>query len=90
MSQECPEVVVLGKPGCHLCEAVEMELRSLGAAVSRLIVVNIDTNRALYDQYQLRIPLVTVGGKLVFEASMMDPKGEWKGRLSQLLRSHSP
>ncbi|HYB75554.1 MAG TPA: glutaredoxin family protein [Nitrososphaerales archaeon] len=85
MSRASPEVVLLGKPGCHLCEAVETEVRSLGAAVSRLIVVNIDTDRVLYDKYQLRIPIITVGGKVVFEASMMDPEGEWKDRLSQLL-----
>jgi Glutaredoxin-like domain (DUF836) len=85
MNQESPEVVLLGKPGCHLCEAVETELRSMETIAPRLIVVNIDSNRALYDRYLLRIPIVTVGGKAVFEANMMDPEGEWKKTLARLL-----
>ena len=89
MNKSRPEVTVLGKPGCHLCEAVEQELRSLEGLASRLNFVNIDTNRMLYDKYQLRIPIVTLDGKVVFEASMMDPEGKWKAELSQLLGSHT-
>jgi len=90
LNQESSEVVVLGKPGCHLCEAVETELRSIRTVAPRLRVVNIDSNRALYDRYQLRIPIVTVGGKTVFEASMMDQEGEWKDKLCRLLGWHPP
>jgi glutaredoxin-like protein DUF836 len=85
LNQGSPEVVVLGKPGCHLCEAVETELRSIEAVAPRLRVVDIDSNRSLYDKYQLRIPIVIIGGKAIFEASMMDPEGEWKRILAQLL-----
>ena len=90
MNQEGPEVLVLGKPGCHLCESVETELRCIDTVAPRLRVVNIDSNRALYDRYQLRIPIVTVGGEAVFEASMMDPEGGWKDKLRQLLGSLQP
>ena len=89
MNRTEPEVTVLGKPGCHLCEAVEEELRSLDGIASRLTVVNIDINRGLYDRYQLRIPIVTLDGKVVFEASMMDPEGKWKVKLRQLLVLHT-
>jgi hypothetical protein len=87
MGKEETEVVILGKPGCHLCEAVEMELRSVGTVSPRLRRVNIDTDRALHDRYLLRIPIVTVGGEVVFEGSMMDVKGEWKERLFRQLGS---
>jgi len=85
LKEESFEVVVLGRPGCHLCEAVENELRSMKSAVPKFTSVNIDENSALHDRYFLRIPIVIVGGEVVFDGSMMDPKGVWKMRLSQLL-----
>jgi predicted thioredoxin/glutaredoxin len=85
MKEGTLEVTILVRPGCHLCETVEKELLSLGKVVPRLVIVNIDTNRELYEKYLLRIPIVTVRGKVVFEGSMMDPGGTWKGELPLLL-----
>jgi hypothetical protein len=81
-----PQIVILAKPGCHLCEAVEEELR-FRLPDQRPIVVNIEPNSPLYNDYVLRIPVVKFKGEVVFEASMMDPKGEWKERLWHLLKS---
>ena len=46
-----------------------------------LTIVNIDEDSLLHDMYWLRVPVVRVGGKDVFEAKMMDREGGWKMRL---------
>jgi glutaredoxin len=80
------EVVVFSKKGCHLCEAVEAEMRAMTGIEISLKTVDIDEDSELYGRYWLRIPVVRVGGEDVFEARMMDQKGEWKKRLAQLLQ----
>lgn len=80
------EVVLFGKEGCHLCDAVEAEIRALKEVGFALTVVDIDRNPASLARYLIRVPVVTVGGREVFEAKMMDRKGEWKARLQSLLR----
>ncbi|MGP8124291.1 MAG: glutaredoxin family protein [Nitrososphaerales archaeon] len=84
-AREAREVVVFSKGGCHLCEAVEVEIRSMTGVGTSLTVVDIDEDKALYERYWLRVPVVRVDGEDVFEAMMMDQKGEWKKRLAQLL-----
>ena len=78
-------VVLLSKQGCHLCEAAESEIRSLGATGLRLEVVDIDGDQELHDRYWLRVPVVMVDGEEVFEARMMDLAGEWKQTLAEIL-----
>jgi glutaredoxin len=79
------KVVVFSKRGCHLCEAVEAELRSMAIIEASLTMVDIDEDPKLHDMYWLRVPVVRVDGKDVFEAKLMDLKGEWKKRLAHLL-----
>ncbi len=69
-------VVIFGKEGCHLCEEVEEEIRSVNAL--GISVIDIEHDPALHDRYWLRIPVVAIDGIEVFEAKMMDPAGEWK------------
>ncbi|MDV3243825.1 MAG: glutaredoxin family protein [Nitrososphaerales archaeon] len=66
------KVVLLSKRGCHLCEAVEAEIRSMTVVGAALTVVNIDEDSVLHDKYWLRVPVVRVEGEDVFEARMMD------------------
>ncbi len=80
-----PEVVLFSKRGCHLCEAVEAEIRSMAAIGTSLTVVDIDEDSVLHDKYWMRIPVVRVQGEDVFEAKMMDQEGEWKNRLAHIL-----
>ena len=80
------EVVVFGKEGCHLCDEVKAEIASLGEFADALTVVDIEKDSGLRARYWMRIPVVTVGGREVFEASMMDLKGMWRKRLPGLLR----
>ncbi len=82
-----PEIVVLGRKDCHLCELVEAEIRSMEGADARLTVVDIDKDAALQGKYWLRIPVVLLGGREVFEAKMMDPEGRWRRALPSLLMS---
>ncbi len=79
------EVVMYGKEGCHLCEAVEAQIRAAKEIGMDLTVADIDKDPALHDRYWLRIPVVAVKGREVFEAKMMDPAGNWKDRLLSLL-----
>jgi len=79
------EVVLFSKRGCHLCEAVEGEIRSMAIIGASLTVVDIDVDSVLHDKYWMRIPVVRVEGEDVFEAKMMDQEGEWKKILAQLL-----
>lgn len=79
------EVVLLSRKGCHLCEAVEAEIRMIQAGSIRLKVLDIDEDPALYDRYWLTIPVVRLGGVDVFDARTMDPGGSWKKRLASLL-----
>jgi hypothetical protein len=80
-----PKVVLISKRGCHLCEAVEAEIRSMAVIGKGLTVVNIDEDSALHDRYWMRVPIVRVEGEDVFEAKMMDQGGEWKMRLAHIL-----
>ncbi len=62
---------------------MESEIRSMiGADVRH---VDIDKDRTLHDKYWLRIPVVSIDGKEVFEAKIMDPDGSWRGFLRSLL-----
>ena len=78
--------MVYGKEGCHLCDEVEEAIRSLAGFRGSLTVVDIEKDPALQARYLVRVPVVTVGGKEVFEASMMDLRGLWRKQLSALLK----
>jgi len=82
------EVTIFRTSGCHLCVTLEAEVRSIIAIGTNLVLVNIDENRELYDRYWLQVPVVRVRGKDVFEAKMMDQRGEWKMRLKGLIREN--
>jgi len=49
---------LFGKPGCHLCEAAEAELRRWP---HELEVVDISNDQHLVAEYGLRIPVLLVG-----------------------------
>ena len=80
-------LVVFGRKGCHLCDAVEVEIRSIGGTETSVTVVDIEKDPALLERYLWRIPVVTLAGKEVFEADMMDPNGSWKERLRSVLKA---
>lgn len=73
-------MVLFSREGCHLCEAVEAELRSMKPA-GGVTVVDIEGDPALQARYFLLVPVVAVGGRELFKAKMMDREGKWKGEL---------
>lgn len=79
------EVVIFSRKGCHLCEEVEGEVRSVKGATVDLAVVDIDGDPSLQARYLTRVPVVMVGGREVFEARVMDPAGRWRERLARAL-----
>jgi hypothetical protein len=87
-SKETLEVVLLGKRDCHLCEIVEAEIQSMKLVKTSLNKMSIDDNESLYGKYWLRVPVVMVGGQVIFEAKLMDLEGRWKKQLFSALRVH--
>lgn len=54
-------VVLYGKPGCHLCEVVQLDLLDLQAEYGfELVERNILEDEALHDAYFLVIPVVEI------------------------------
>ena len=62
------EVVLYGKPGCHLCEEARTEIASVRARKPfDLREVDVSLDPALHARYGERIPVVTVAGAEAFE-----------------------
>ena len=66
-----PEVTVLGRPGCHLCDeamAVLEGLRSeLGSAAFALRAVDIEADDATFKAYLERIPVIALDGQELYD-----------------------
>ena len=64
-----PEVVLYGRPECHLCDEARAAIVALGREVAglRLREVNIEDDDALLRRYLERIPVVAVNGSVVSE-----------------------
>ena len=68
------EVVLYGKPGCHLCEEARSEIEAVRARRGfRLIEVDVSLDPVLHARYGERIPVVAVGGEEAFEHHV-DPR----------------
>jgi hypothetical protein len=76
-----PDLILYGRPGCHLCEealgAVRLVLgdrASRSLPVPRLVEVDIESDDALLRTFLERIPVVDLGGRrleLVISASKL-------------------
>jgi hypothetical protein len=80
-----PDLVLYGRPGCHLCEDARAVLDALlteraagGLPVPRLRELSIDDDPVLQDRYRFTIPVVALGGRELELATSPT-------RLSQLL-----
>ncbi|MCK9518858.1 MAG: glutaredoxin family protein [Dehalococcoidia bacterium] len=83
---ERPVVTLYGRPGCHLCDAAEADLRELAPTLGFAIeLVNIETNDALLQRYLFEIPVVTLGDVEVAKAPIRGRMLE--DRLWELLRT---
>ena len=62
------EVVLYGKPGCHLCEEARAEIEAVRARRPfELREVDVSLDPVLYARYGERIPVVAVAGREAFE-----------------------
>lgn len=63
-----PKLVLLGRPGCHLCDEFEEELRAHVGAALDLEHADVDSRREWRDEFGRRVPvLLTAQGELVCE-----------------------
>ena len=60
-----PEVVLYGRPGCHLCDEARSAI--LGFGEVELREVDIESDAALFRAMLERIPVVEVAGRVVSE-----------------------
>jgi hypothetical protein len=62
------QVVLYGRPGCHLCEEALANIERVGARVPfTLTQMDIERDEALLLRFLERIPVVTVDGREMFE-----------------------
>lgn len=59
-----PEVLLYGRPGCHLCDDARAVLVQEAVAFGE---VDIESDDELFKAYLERIPVVTIDGEEVFE-----------------------
>jgi hypothetical protein len=63
-----PDVELLGRRGCHLCDEAKAALGRIAQVVPlRLHETDVDSDFALRERYGLLVPVVLVGGERVSE-----------------------
>ena len=63
-----PDVVLYGRPGCHLCDDARALLERVRAELAfSLSERDIEQDDALHRAYLERIPVVTIDGEEAFE-----------------------
>ncbi|WP_400162389.1 glutaredoxin family protein [Brevibacillus sp. TJ4] len=62
-------IVLYGRPNCHLCEDVELAVRTLEHVYPLSVeVVNIEQDPLLHERFMLEIPVVEIDGEVVFRS----------------------
>ncbi len=60
-------ITLYSRPGCHLCDSVEQDIRRVGNEVPlQLEVIDIRTSVELEEKYLFTIPVVMIDGEEVF------------------------
>ena len=70
MTPPLPDLVLYGRPGCHLCEEARAAVQSAledraarGLPVPRVVERNIETDQAWHREYLERIPVLELDGR---------------------------
>ncbi len=70
MTPPLPDLVLYGRPGCHLCDEARAAVQSVledrashGLAVPRVVERNIETDEAWHRTYLERIPVLELDGR---------------------------
>ena len=65
-----PDLVVFSRKDCHLCEVLIEELLMLVRGRATVTVHDIDTRDDWRDKYDVRVPVVELGGVMLCEYSL--------------------
>ncbi|MGI0078758.1 MAG: glutaredoxin family protein [Nitrososphaerales archaeon] len=80
------KITVISKHGCHLCEKAIQILESLRTRASfELEILYIEDDESLHDSYWLKIPVVRLDGKDIYEAEDIALPSECKEKLERVL-----
>ncbi|HXQ93356.1 MAG TPA: glutaredoxin family protein [Nitrososphaerales archaeon] len=80
------KITVISKDGCHLCERVVDKLKELSTGGGfKLEIVEITKDRSTYEKYFLRIPVVQLDDKDVFEVEDIALPTDCKLKLETLV-----
>ena len=83
-------VEVLSKDGCHLCEKAIDVLKELSTEYGfQIEIVDIRKNETLYKDFFLKIPVVRIDGRVVFNAEDVTHPDEYRPRLRELVKSQA-
>lgn len=67
-------VMLYGRPGCHLCEAAELDLRAMARELRIVIkLVNIEDDDATLAKYVFEIPVIVCQGVEVAKGRIVAP-----------------
>lgn len=67
-------VTLYGRPGCHLCEAAELDLRGMARELRIAIeIVNIEDDDAILAKYVFEIPVIVCRGREVAKGRIVAP-----------------
>lgn len=65
------ELTLYSRPGCHLCDDMADALQPLlQSAAASLVIVNIDTNPALREQFDWRVPVLACETEVICEGRL--------------------
>jgi len=80
------KITVISKDGCHLCERVIDKLKELSIGRGfQLEIVEITKDRSAFEKYFLKIPVVQLDGKDVFEVEDVALPTDCKSKLETLV-----
>lgn len=69
MNEKLFEIVLYGRNKCHLCDEVELYIRSLAEEFPlRMRMVDIESDPALHEEMMFVIPVVEIDGEIVFRS----------------------
>ncbi|OUQ87514.1 thioredoxin family protein [Brevibacillus brevis] len=69
MNEKTFEIVLYGRNKCHLCDEVELHIRSLAEEFPlRMRMVDIESDPALHEEMMFVIPVVEIDGEIVFRS----------------------
>lgn len=79
------KIRILAKEGCHLCERAIDTLRDLSNPNFELQVTDITLDQMLFEKYFLKIPVVQVDGRDVYQVEQIALPEDCRRNLQELV-----